>query len=96
MANLTEAQKVFIDLDKRKEEVKKFYAEYDKAIADVVAESGVGAFFQDSEGTVYQTAIPKGTYVDYKQTTINRTRREGEKQGSLALKVAQDAGFNVK
>jgi len=96
MAKLTEAQKRFIQLDIQKEEVKKFYAEYDKAVNDVVAESGVGAFFQDEAGTVYQTAIPKGTFVDYKPYTITHTKRGDEVKGSLALKTAQEAGFDVK
>jgi hypothetical protein len=102
---LTAVQETFVELDKKKKAVEEFYQQYDAAIAAVVHEAaanqgegadGIGAFFQDEEGTVYKTDIPKGTFVSFKPLTILRTRREGEKQGTLALKTAQEAGFEVK
>jgi hypothetical protein len=55
MAELTQAQKRFVAADKRMTEAKQILQEYSAAVAVVVAESGVGAFFQDDEGTVYKT-----------------------------------------
>jgi hypothetical protein len=95
VGTLTEAQKRFIELDRRKAEYKQFLEDYKAAAEAVVAESGIGAFFQDDEGIVYQTAVPDGRFVYYERFCINRTRREGEKAGSLSQKAAREAGFSV-
>ena len=86
----------FIELDKKKEEVKKFFEEYKAAVEAVVQEIGVGGHFQDPDGTVYQTAIPEGKFVAFDKFTINRTRREGEKRGDLSLTKARDLGYEVE
>lgn len=93
---LTEAQKRFIELDRQKTHYKQFLDDYKAATEAVVAEAGVGAFFQDEQGVVYQTATPDGRFVYYERYTVNRTRREGEKAGSLSLKAAREAGFSVE
>lgn len=86
----------FIELDKKKEEVKKFFEEYKLAVEDLVKEIGVGGHFQDTEGTVYQAAEAKGRFVTFEKFTINRTRREGEKSGSLSLKAARELNPNYE
>lgn len=86
----------FIELDKKKEDVKRFFEEYKAAIEAVVEEIGVGGHFQDNEGTVYQTAIPEGRFVAFDKFTVNRTRREGEKRGDLSLTKARDLGYEVE
>jgi hypothetical protein len=96
MPELTEAQKKFVELDRRKAEYKQFLEEYKAATESVVAEVGVGKFFQDEQGVVYQTAEPDGRFVYYERHTVNRTRREGEKAGSLSMKAAREAGFIVE
>jgi hypothetical protein len=96
MPELTDAQKRFIELDRRKAEYKQFLEDYKAATEAVIAEGGVGTFFQDEEGVVYQTAVPDGRFVYYERFCVNRTRREGEKAGSLSLKAAREAGFNVE
>lgn len=93
---MTPAIQRFIELDKKKEEVKKFFEEYKAAIEAVVEEIGVGRHFQDNEGTVYQTAVPEGRFVAFDKFTINRTRREGEKRGDLSLTKARDLGYEVE
>lgn len=90
---ITEAQKKLIELDKKKEEVKKFFDDYNAAIEAVVAESGVGHFFQDEDGTVYKTIVPEGKFVHFQKYDVNRTRRAGEVKGSLSMKEAVEAGF---
>jgi hypothetical protein len=93
---LTEAQKRFVLLDRRKAEYKQFLEDLKAATEAVVAEIGVGGFFQDEEGIVYQTAEPDGRFVYYERVIINRTRREGEAKGSLSMKTAREAGFAVE
>lgn len=93
---MTPAIQRFIELDKKKEEVKKFFEEYKTAIEAVVSEIGVGGHFQDNEGTVYQTAVPEGRFVSFDKFTVNRTRREGEKRGDLSLIKARDLGYEVE
>ena len=96
MPELTEAQKRFVELDRRKAEYKQFLEDLKVATEAVIAECGVGAFFQDEQGIVYQTAVPEGRFVYYERYCVNRTRREGEKAGSLSMKAARDAGFAVE
>jgi len=96
MAELTAAQQKLVELDKKKTELDKFYDEYDAAVKAVADESGLGSFFQDADGTVYKTEVPAGRFIHYKQLAVVRTRREGEKAGSLSLKAAQEAGYSVK
>jgi hypothetical protein len=96
MFGLTPAQLRFIELDKKKAEYKKFIEEYNQAVKDLVTEVGVGAHFQDSEGTVYQTAICEGKYISFDRFEVQRTRRAGEKAGSLALKTAKELGYTVE
>ena len=96
MADLTPTQKRFIELDKKKVDIKRYFAELESVTADVVAELGLGAFFQDEDGTVYKATKAGGEFVRYKEFEILRTRRENEPKGTLSLKEAQEAGFEVK
>lgn len=93
---MTELQKKFVKMDKEKDEHKKFFDEYYETVESLFDELGEGKAFQDEDGTVYLTEVPKGRFVDYKTKSIVRTRREGEKKGSLSLKKAQELGFEVK
>jgi len=95
---LSDAQLRLIELDKKKTEVKKFFEDYQEAIADVVKEQKLGSFFQDSEGVVYTTVIPEGKFVYFDKLAINRTRRlsQDEKRGDLSMTAAREAGFVVE
>ena len=85
-----------IELDRRKDEVKKFYEEYKVTLEALVKEHGVGHAFQDEVGIVYQLAEPDGKWVNFDKYSLDRTRREGEKAGTLSMKKAQELGFEVK
>lgn len=93
---MTPTVQLFIELDKKKADVKKFFEEYKAAVDAVVEEVGVGGHFQDADGTVYQTTIPEGRFVAFDKFTVNRTRREGEKRGDLSLTKARDLGYEVE
>lgn len=91
---MTETQKRFIELDKKKAEFKEFMEQYTIAVNDLVQEMGIGGHFQDNEGTVYQTDNCDGKFVYFDKFEIKRTRREGERAGSLSLTKAKDLGYN--
>lgn len=92
---MTEAQRKFVALEKRKEEVKKYFDELKDATEAVAKEVGLNGFFQDTEGTVYKVVEPEGRFVNYEKISYVRTRRLDEARGSLSLKEAEAAGYNV-
>lgn len=86
----------FIELDKKKEEVKKFFEEYKLAVEALVQEIGVGGHFQDADGTVYLVEVPEGKFVAFDKYSVVRTRRSHEKRGDLSLTRARDLGYSVE
>lgn len=92
---LSENQKRFIELEKKKDEVKKFYEDFEAATAALVAEQGLDSYFQDEEGTVYKLVAAEGKYVKFDKYSYNRTKRPGEERGTLSMKEAKEKGFNV-
>ena len=85
----------FIELEKKKAEVKRYFDELSKALEEVVAQIGIGGHFQDAEGTVYQIVVPEGRFVHYEKHGYVRTRREGETRGDLSLTKAKELGYEV-
>lgn len=92
---MTEAQKKFVELERKKEEVKKYYEELNAAIQQLVDEHGVGHYFMDDQGIVYGIVEAEGKWVPYEKFTYVRTRREGEARGTLSMKEAKERGFAV-
>jgi hypothetical protein len=92
---MTPSQARLVELDKRKDEYKKFIEDLQAVTAQVAAEIGVNGYFQDPEGTVYKVVEPDGKFVYFEKLSYNRTRRQGEKQGSLSMKEAKEAGFTL-
>jgi hypothetical protein len=94
---ITPAIQRFIELERKKEEVKKYFEELNNSIKEVVDEIGIGTFFQDpTDRTVYQIVEPEGRFVNYERYSYIRTKREGEVRGSLSVKKAEEAGFELK
>jgi len=92
---LSSAQIKYIELEKKKESYKKFLEELKEATQAVVNEVGIGGHFQDAEGTVYQVEESEGKFVYFDRFEIKRTRRNGEKAGSLSLTKAKELGYAV-
>lgn len=92
---MTEAQKIFVELDKKKVEYKQFMELYSEAVEAVVEEIGLGGHFIDADGTVYQAADCDGKFVYFDKHEIKRTRREGERAGSLSMKKAEELGYDM-
>lgn len=92
---MTPLQTRFVELEKQKEQVKKFFEELKEANLAVAKEVGVNGYFQDTEGTVYKVVVPEGKWVQFEQISYVRTRRGEEKRGDLSLKEAEEAGFSI-
>ena len=93
---LTETQAKYIELEKKKEQYKAYLEELKATTEQLQSEMGDGGHFQDGEGTVYQIADHKGKWVHFDKYQIKRTRRQGEKSGSLSLTDAKNLGYEVK
>lgn len=93
---LTQTQKKYIELEKKKEQYKLYLEELKATVELLKEEIGVGGHFQDDEGTVYQIAEATGRFVHFDKHEVKRTRREGERSGSLSLTAARDLGYDVK
>lgn len=93
---MTDAQKKFVELEKKKEEVKKYFDDLKAATEAVAAEIGMNGYFQDEAGIVYKIVKPAGRFVSYEDISYNRTRRPGEKKGDLSMKEAREAGYKVE
>jgi len=90
---MTDAQKRFVLLDKQKAAYKEFMKEYRDAVNTLKEEMGVGGHFQDAEGIVYQVDNCEGKFVYTDIYEVKRTKREGERAGSLSIKKAQELGY---
>lgn len=92
---MTETQKRFVELERKKEEVKKYFDELNAATEALVNETGVNSYFQDEQGIVYKVVVPEGKFVYFEKFSYVRTRRSHEKRGDLSMKEAELAGFKV-
>ena len=96
MAELTDIQKRFVELDKQKDMVKRFYEELEHVTSLLVQEMGVDSYFQDPEDSVvYKVVVPDGKFVRFNKYDVIRTKREDEAKGSLSKVEAQRAGFSL-
>lgn len=92
---MTSNQKKLVELDRKKEEVKKFFEELNLAVKEVNSEIGVNGFFQDDEGVVYKVVVPEGKFVHFEPLSYVRTKRPHEKRGDLSMKEAEEAGYTL-
>lgn len=84
-----------ISADLRKAEARKILedcATVNKALFEM---TGPGYMFQDADGTVYKTEVCDGKFVYFEPVEIKRTRRTGEVKGTLSMKEAEAAGFQL-
>lgn len=95
MQRLTDLHVKLINLDRKKEEVKKFFEEYQSTIKDLVQVYGLNHHFQDDFGIVYQLVELEGRYINFDRYGLERTKRPGEDRGSLSVKRAKELGYNI-
>ena len=92
---MTEAQQKFVELERQKESIKKYFDELTVAVEAVSKEVGINGLFQDDQGIVYKVVIPEGKFVYFEKISYVRTRRAHEKRGDLSMKEAEGAGFRL-
>lgn len=92
---MTEAMKKFVELERKKEDVKRYFDELNSAVEAVSKEVGINGFFQDDQGIVYKVVVPEGKFVYFEKISYVRTRRPTEKRGDLSMKEAESAGFKL-
>lgn len=93
---LTDTQIKYIELEKKKQEYKTFLEQFKEVTEQLSKEMGLGGHFQDAEGTVYQVYEAEGRFVHYDKFEVKRTRREGERAGSLSITKAKELGYDAK
>ena len=93
---MTPVQERFVQLEKKKETIKLYFKELKEATEALAEELGVDGTFQDPEdGTVFQIVEPEGKFVTFEKVSYLRTKREGEKRGTLSIVKAKEAGYEV-
>lgn len=92
---MTETQKRLVELDKKKDEIRKYYEDLESTIHQLIQEQGLNSYWQDEQGVVYKLVEAEGKYVKFDKYTYHRTKRPGEERGTLSMKEAREKGFNV-
>jgi hypothetical protein len=93
---LTDTQKKLIELDKRKEEIKKYHEDLKETLTLLEKEQGINTYFSDEEGIVYKIVEPDGRFVYFEKLGYIRTKRPNEERGTLSVKEAKEHGFAIK
>jgi len=94
---MNEKQKKFLELAKYSEQLTDKRNEVLKELEAVMLELGVNTYLQDEETlAVYKVIEPTGIFVGFKKIDYKRTAFEGERQGSLSKKEAEEKGFYLK
>lgn len=89
-------EETLVTLSLQKERLKKEMEDINSKLDEVLKGLGLGHMFQAQDGTVFRVSKPAGTFITFREIDYDRTRREGEKSGSLSLTDARNAGFEVK
>ena len=93
---LTDQQQKFIEVSKQLELLKEKRKEIGSQLEELANQIGVGSSFQDPEDkTVFEIVVPDGKYMYFDKIDYVRTRREGERSGSLSLKRAKELGYEL-
>lgn len=86
----------FFELAERLEQIDEERLKISEELEVVMKNLGMESFHQDPQtGIVYQITKPLGRFVYYKEIDYIRTKKEGERSGSLSMKKAEEAGFTV-
>jgi uncharacterized coiled-coil DUF342 family protein len=93
---LTDQQQKFVELTKQLETIKEQRKEIGSQLEELANQIGVGSSFQDPiDKTVFEIVVPDGKYMYFDKIDYVRTRREGERSGSLSLKRAKELGYEL-
>ena len=91
---MTDAQKKFLEISKRYEQIVEDLKNIKPDLQAAMTEIGVGTMFQDPETLlVYKIEVPKGKYQYFDPIDYVRTKKDTETKGDLSKKAAEEAGF---
>lgn len=91
---MTENYSKFLELAKEYELLKDRLELIRQELTVSLSQLELNSYFQDPVSkVVYKVVKPKGTFISYKDVDYHRTALEGERQGSLSKKEAQEQGF---
>ncbi len=91
---MTDAQKKFLEISKRYEELVEELKVLKPELQAAMTEIGIGTMFQDPETMlVYKIEVPKGKYQYFDPIDYVRTKKDTETKGDLSKKAAEEAGF---
>lgn len=93
---MTPTQSRFVELERKKEDIKKYYEQLKEATEALAKELGINGHFIDDQGIVYQVVEPEGKFVTFEKISYIRTKRPHEKRGDLSVKKAQELGYEVQ
>jgi len=94
---ITTAHANLIALNAQREKLVESLKQINAVIEETLPFIEFDQLFQDEDGTVFMVEKPAGTFVEYKDWTIKRTRRQDEPTSStrLAIKTVEEAGLIV-
>lgn len=95
---LTTGHVQLIVLNTKREELKESLKRLDAQINEILPFIEFNQLFQADDGTVFVIEKPTGTFVEFKEWNIRRTRRQDEPTSStrLAIKTVEEAGLIVR
>ncbi|RMG80255.1 MAG: hypothetical protein D6707_06705, partial [Bacteroidetes bacterium] len=88
------ARKEFLTMVEKYEALKKELKEMKPKMQELLEQIGEGEYFTGNN-VVYKVIRPEGTFVSFDKISYVRTKKEDEKRGSLSMKEAKEAGFNI-
>lgn len=87
----------FLELAKKSEKLVEELKKVNEELETEMKLIGLEKYIQDPDTSiVYCIVKPSGTFIYYKEIDYIRTKAEGERAGTLSVKKAQEAGFNIK
>ena len=94
---LTTGHVQLIVLNTKREELKESLKHINASIEAILPFIEFDQLFQADDGTVFMVEKPKGIFVEFKEWTIKRTRRQDEPSSStrLAIKTVEEAGLVI-
>lgn len=93
---LTDEQKEAIEISKQIEQKVEELKQLNSKLDEILTNIGIGSSFQDpTDNTVFEIVIPKGQFTSFRHVGYERTKREGERAGSLSVKRAKELGFDL-
>ena len=87
-------QEDFLKMVEKYEQLKDAMKELKVKMHESLEKIGPNSYFQGN-GVVFKVVRPEGTFISFDKIGYVRTKKPTEKRGSLSVKEAKEAGFEV-